>query len=192
MENIAYAFNKVRDELEELGLLDDGRYLDRIDLVVSPLPKFLLGGAAGFVYDEGVPFFHRLVGFAEGCIFIPRSMDKQPRMLRSIIRHEFAHAWAWLDKPFIRGAWFRQTFGRPYFAEHRQPEQVADFRRSPHYLTHATDYALTRPREDFAETFELFVKHRRNLGRFRTRPGLFRKLRAVEKAVRGKAREIRS
>jgi hypothetical protein len=173
-----------------LGLLDDGRYLDQIDLVVSPLPQFLLGGAAGFIFDQGVPLLHRLGGFKEGTIYLPRAMDKHPRFLRTVIRHEFAHAWAWLDKPFIRGAWFRQTFGRPYFAEHRQPEQVTNFRRSPHYLTHATAYALTRPREDFAETFELFVKHRRNLVKFRARPGLFRKLRAVEKAIRGKAKQL--
>jgi hypothetical protein len=192
MGNIQRAFNKVREDLWELGLLADGRYLDRVDLVISPLPIFLAGGAGGFVFDQGVPLLSRLVGFGEGTIYIPRAMEKRPQLLRGVIRHEFAHAWAWLDKRFIRGAWFRAAFGRPYFSEHATPEEVDDFKASPHFATHASDYALTRPREDFAETFELFIKHRKSLAKFRSRPGLFRKLQAVEAAVKRKNRELKA
>jgi hypothetical protein len=191
MRNIEGAFNKVREELWELGLLADGRYLDRIDLVISPIPRFLAGGAQGFFYDQGVPLLNRLVGFCEGTIYIPRSMEKHPRLLRGVIRHEFAHAWAWMDKRFIRGGWFREAFGRPYFSEHATKRKVEDFTRSPHFTNYATEYALSRPREDFAETFELFVKHRRSLDRFKARPGFFAKLMAVERAVRGKAKVLR-
>jgi hypothetical protein len=191
MRRIENAFNHVRGELHELGLLDEGKYLDRIDLVVSPLPRFLAGGAMGFVFDEGAHFLARLVGFAEGTIYIPAYMEQQSSKLRGVIRHEFAHAWAWLDGRFIRGSWFREAFGRPYFSRRPRQPEPENFRRSQSYATHATAYAMTHPCEDFAETLEIFVRDRDNLDRHQGRPGFHRKLKAVEHAVRQKARSLR-
>lgn len=192
MKTIERAYNDVRNELWELGILADGLYLDQIRLAVSPLPRCLCGGAVGFIFDQGVSFLHRLAGFREGTIYIPRYVGRHPKVIRDIIRHEFAHGWAWLDGKFIRGRWFKEAFGKPYFSEHKHVEHPADFRRSEEYNTHATDYALTRPREDFAETFALFVKQRGNLVKFRNRPGLYAKLRAVETAVTSKAKTLRT
>lgn len=207
MRNIERAFNHVRNELCELGLLDDGIYLDQIDLVVSPLPRILAGGAMGFVFDGQFPpparllprlvvnggmRLARMVGFAEGTIYIPAYMEKQTTKLRGVIRHEFAHAWAWLDGKFIRGSWFREAFGRPYFSRMPHKPEPEDFRRSPYYATHPTAYGVTHPCEDFAETFEIFVRDRHNLDRHKPRPGFYRKLKAVEKAVRTKADGLKS
>jgi len=186
---IERAFNKVRDELQSLGLIYEGVYLDKVELVVSPLPIWAVG-AYGFVYDEGVPFLGRLVGFEEGKIYIPGVMENEPDILTDVIRHEFAHAWACLDKKFMRGRWFKEAFGKPYFSEWRAVEGVSEFEFSSEYLDYASDYALTRPAEDFAETFQLYLKHRNNLKRFNRRPGLRRKLRALHNAIGTKAAEL--
>jgi len=81
MGNMQCAFNKVRAELWELGLLADGRYRDRVDFVISPLPIFLPSEAGYVVFEQGIPLLSRLVGFGEGTNNIPRSMRKHPHGL---------------------------------------------------------------------------------------------------------------
>ena len=54
----------------------------------------------------------------------------------------------------------------------------------------ATECALSRPREDFTETFEIFVKHGKHLDRFKARPRFLAKLLAVEKAAKGKTKDL--
>jgi hypothetical protein len=178
------AFHVVRCELAELGLLDEGRYLDRIDCVRTPLPS--LGDTAGYVYDEGVSWLERALWFRGGVIYVPFNAPVAPRVpggtLRDILRHEFAHAWAWLDRPFVRRPWFRETFGAPYHGDWSiQPDFDPD--------AFASNYACTLPKEDFAETFMLLLRHRRSLDRFAARRGLYRKLRRLERAVAIAARE---
>ncbi len=71
-----------------------------------------------------------------------------------MIRHEFAHAWAWLDRDFIDGAWFKRAFGRRYddewdfgnrlyrlFSMHGDDE----FRESPYFQDFVSPYALKAP-----------------------------------------------
>lgn len=177
------AFHVVRCELAELGLLDEGRYLDRIDCSLSALPSL---ETLGFVYDDGVSWLERLAQFEGGVIYIPFNAPVTPRVLgvtlRDTIRHEFAHAWAWLDRPFVRRAWFRETFGATYDGDWAErpafdPERFA------------SAYACEAPKEDFAETFMLLLRHRRGLDRFASRPALYRKLRRLERAVAIAARE---
>jgi hypothetical protein len=177
------AFHVVRCELAELGLLDGGRYLDRIDCERTALPSI---ETLGFVYDDGVSWLERLVRFQGGVIYIPFNAPVTPRVLggtlRDTIRHEFAHAWAWLDRPFVRRAWFRETFGATYHG---------DWAAKPEFDPNrfASAYACEAPKEDFAETFMLLLRHRRGLDRFASRPGLHRKLRRLERAVAIAARE---
>jgi hypothetical protein len=178
------AFHVVRCELAELGLLDEGRYLDRIDCQFTALPS--IESTLGFVYDDGVSWLERLVRFRGGVIYIPFNAPVTPRVLggtlRDTIRHEFAHAWAWLDGPFVRRAWFRETFGATYHG---------DWAAAPDYDPDhfASAYACTAPKEDFAETFMLLLRHRRSLDRFAGRRGLHRKLRRLERAVALAAKE---
>ncbi len=47
-----------------------------------------------------------------------------------------------------------------------------------------SDYAATSACEDFAETFMTYLRHRNSLHKFKSRRGVHRKLRAVEKAVK--------
>jgi len=49
MPEVDRAFNKVRNELCEIGLLADGVYLDQIELQVAWLPSW---GETGYVYRD--------------------------------------------------------------------------------------------------------------------------------------------
>jgi hypothetical protein len=108
--------------------------------------------------------------------------------LLDTIRHEYAHAWAWLDHRFIRGAWFRETFGATYHGNRREPPDFDPAR-------FVSEYACTAPREDFAETFMTLLRYRRSLDRFRHRRGLHQKLlgvrRAIAVAAKGRVHTVR-
>ena len=161
---LSRAFNVVRDELREVGLLDDGVYLDQIELVRSPLPSIW---TMGYCFHNGVTWL-RLVGYQPGTIYIPINAPVERSSgytLADVIRHEFGHAWAWLDRKRIDGV----------------PAPEEDF---------VSEYAMTRPAEDFADTFMTYLRHRRNLSRFKNQPGLYRKLRAIEVLVRDTRKHI--
>src|SRR5690606_8536749 len=102
----------------------------------------------------------------------PRSRERGYN-LTDVIRHEFAHAWAWRDRPFFRRPWFRDAFGAPYDAPACEPKREYE---EDQYVTY---YAAGQAKEDFADTFAVFLRSRRDLGRYRHRRGVYRKLRAV-------------
>jgi hypothetical protein len=176
------AYDKVRNELHEVGLLDEGVYLDHIACMQDAIPT--RSEELGFVFDEGVDWWRGILGYEPGVIYIPRnapaSLHVPGNTVLDTVRHEFAHAWAYLDREFIEGPWFRAAFGAGYFEEWDPP--AFDPSRF------VSDYACKSPREDFAETFMLYLRARRSLDRYRRKPRLYRKLRAVEKAVRLAAR----
>lgn len=180
------AFNRVRQELHEVGLLYDGKYLDRIDCAQLMIPNTGEEEEYGFVFDCGVPWYYRLAGCTPGVIYIlldpPVEQYVPGGTLVDVVRHEFAHAWAWLDPKFIKQSWFREAFGDRYHEEWSETpvESRTEF---------VSAYAMTSPKEDFAETFMMFLRHRKSLGRFRQRPGVYRKLKAVERAVAVAAKE---
>jgi hypothetical protein len=156
-------------------------YLDRIECVRSPLPA----GAfrfTGWVYDGGVTPIHAWVGFEPGVIYIPVNAPVSARTpgytLTDVIRHEFAHAWYWLDDAHVDGAWFRRTFG----ARYQDTQRVAGYEHDPD--RYVTPYAMTNAKEDFAETFMTYLRCRRSLQRFKHREGVYSKLTAVDDAVR--------
>ena len=204
------AFNHVRSELCELGLLSAGKYLDKIELVLTALPSIL--GEAGYVFDRHVPFFARMVGYEEGVIYLPRNIPHTKYLpggtLIDVVRHEFAHAWAWLDPIFISRPWFRKTFGGKYQDTHyfesnvyttfkkmaRHSDSTPDgewhFRHYGFSRYFYSEYAMKAIYEDFAETFMCFLRYRKSLGRFKHRPGLYAKLRAVEAAAQEKAKTL--
>ncbi len=203
------AFNKVRNELCELGLLADGEYLDEIGLVISAIPSL---GEAGYVYDRGVPLHKRLMGYQPGIIYLPRNVPHTlyapGETLVDVVRHEFGHAWAWLDREYIEGEWFARAFGNSYFEMNRFENSVYQLLNTMQHPITGTPvwgwhfehygfakdffspYAMKAVYEDFAETFMCFLRYRRSLQRFKNRPGLYRKLKAVESAVHKKAKTL--
>jgi hypothetical protein len=69
-KQIHRSFNQVRNELANVGLLDNGAYLDLIDLVPTSKLTSIFSGAHGFVFDTKVDFLAKLAGFKEGVIYI--------------------------------------------------------------------------------------------------------------------------
>lgn len=200
---IEQAYNKTRQELCDLGLLDDGVYLDAIEL--SPVGKLaaLMSGAHGWVYDHKVDFWSKLVGFKDGVIYIATDNKtaglKGAYSMTDVVRHEFAHAWYWLDPKFIDGPWFRKAFGCPYHSDpcpfgsevwsvfENHPEE---FKRSGYANDYVSPYAMYSSYEDFAETFQFYLRNRNSLTRFKSRTGVYKKLTAVQTAVARKAKKL--
>ena len=207
MPKVDLAWDKVRNELAEVGLLYDADeegdgYLDQIELIVSPMPSF---GASGFVFDEGVDVFHKVVGFREGCIYLlcdmPHTAYSPGETLTDVIRHEYAHSWYWLEPDFVDGPWFRKAFGASYVSqvspveawlkrsglsiEPSSPNWDKQFRNE-----FVSDYAATKSFEDFAECFMYYLRYRKSLDRFKKRTGVYRKLKLIESAVKRARREL--
>ncbi len=206
MSNVDRAYNHVRHELAEIGLLADGMYLDAVELIVSGDKS---EGERGYVFEQ-VGHYAKW-GYKPGVIYLPRDLPHQPRKpgmtLCDTIRHEYAHAWFFHDPAFFRGEWFVRTFGTSYNNCNPTPYERwrRILKRNPDYVAgkarcrsdkgrlrffygylleeFITDYATTNASEDFAETFMFFLKYRRSLDRFRSRPGAYRKLKCVEAAV---------
>lgn len=203
MPMVNRAFNQVRGELCEVGLLADGMYLDQIELVVAILPSL---GEAGYVFEE-VGWLNSMFGYKEGVIYLPRNLPRTAYVpggtLTDVIRHEYGHAWHWLEPEFFEREWFRRAFGADYeeplpiplaewearcsrsrkfrleFGRLRSEVACQEYRRKHLLNEFASEYAATQAREDFAETFLFYLRNRKSIDRFRNRTGFYRKLRAV-------------
>jgi hypothetical protein len=209
MDAVNRSYNKVRNELCEIGLLSEEVYLDSIELEVALLPNY---GEVGYVFER-LPSALRLLGWREGVIYLPGDIpDLNSYMpggsLINTIRHEYAHAWHWMEPDFFECPWYVKAFAIPYDDTENTPIQDwaerkksnRDFRRSlkscrtesqqERFLAKEfqndfiSEYASTLSREDFAETFMTYLKYRNSLGRFQSRPGVYKKLIAVERAVK--------
>ena len=215
MDAVNRSYNKVRHELSEVGLLADDVYLDSIELEVSLLPSY---GEAGYVYEQ-TSMVHRWLGYREGVIYLPGDIPDLDTYvpggsLINTIRHEYAHAWHWMEPEFFERPWYEKAFLIPYDDTENTPIQEwaerklrgRSFQRSmkncrtdvqiERFLTRecrndfVSDYAKTLSREDFAETFMTYLKYRNSLERFKSRTGVYRKLLAVERAVKTARREL--
>ncbi len=183
MARVNRAFNHARNDLRAVGLLADGRYLDRIDCYRTALPS--LTGEMGYVFDESVPWIVRLANVRPGVIYLPLNAPVSTTpgdTLVDTVRHEFGHAWAWLDRTYIDRRWFRDAFGAHYGDDWEEPPEYdpTDF---------VTAYACTRPAEDFCESVATYLRCRQSLHRFDRRPGVKRKLLAVARAIEVAARD---
>ena len=214
MEKVNRAYNKVRNELAELGLLYDGVYLDNVRLVITDQKS---EGERGFVF-ESLGWYKEL-GYEKGVIYLPKDTPHKPNKvaftLCDTIRHEYAHAWYCLDREFFEQAWFADCFGAAY-AESRdvvykrwlkeldgnplyaQAKSKCRTKRQVQKLFHGflldefvTDYATTNPGEDFAETFMLYLRYRNSLSRFFKRPGVQRKMLGVHYAIQSAAGRLK-
>lgn len=229
MPHVNRAWRTARRELEEVGLLYDanldsddledsgddggsGGYLDQIELEIASLPSI---GEAGYVYEE-MSWLPQLCGFRAGVIYLPVDLPREAYVpghtLTDVIRHEYAHAWHWLDPEFFGRSWFRRAFGGEYEDDDTRPIELFEDRLAARHrralarcrtdrerdsLTRrlfrndfVSEYASTYFCEDFAETFMVYLRHRNNLDRFAGRPGVFRKLTAIREAVARARREL--
>ena len=171
------AFNRVRRELEGQGLLFAGSRLDKVDCYYEGLS---FGGLAGCV---GIMGFYNPKK-SDKAIHIPAVFPMalfpwwDGREILDVIRHEFGHALADRFRKLFRGAIFKEAFGGGY-----GEKKVFDGYEWERGCVSA--YAATSTREDFAETFMLYMKHKGKL------PARYRGKRAVEKKWKAVARIIR-
>jgi len=215
MPKVTRSFQKVRQELCEIGLLAKGVWLDQIELYVAVLPSM---GEAGYVFDDSVPWWGRSVGFEPGMIYLPSDLPFAAYVpggtMADVIRHEFAHSWRWLDPCFFEEDWFVRAFGSTYLDHEYCGKEVWEERFfgrrvnidalerckstesrvrlisqgfDQEFVSH---YGSTSTCEDFAETFRHFLRYRNSLDRFKPRKGLYKKLKAVERAVHVTQRNI--
>ncbi|MFO1063130.1 MAG: hypothetical protein U0892_04565 [Pirellulales bacterium] len=215
MVDVNRAYNFVRNELAEVGLLSDGLYLDHVEVSVS---KYKSSGEAGYVFED-IGTWARL-GFKPGVIYLPADVPQQPRVpgstLIDTIRHEFAHAWYYIDQRYFREEWFVRAFGAPYANCNPGPKAnwMRQLQQNRRYLAalercrtsrgrerleqmffhreFVSYYASSCACEDFAESFMYFLKYRNSLERFENRPNVYRKLKAVERAIGQKAKRLKT
>ena len=170
------AFNKVRKELEKLGLLLDGSPLDKVECYHE---RFSLGGLSGF---RGCMGFY---DFKDRNIHVPAfypaglfPMWYGERKMLDVLRHEFGHALADRFKKFFCGGVFKEAFGASY-------GEKKVFEGDDWTNEHVTAYASTMTQEDFAETFMLFIRHKGKMpARYCGKRAIVKKWKTVERIIR--------
>ncbi len=213
MIGVDQAYNKVRKELADVGLLSEGFYLDHIEVCIAEAPS---NGVAGYLFEDATGW--KRAGYRPGVIYLPSDLPYIEHVpgatLMDTIRHEYAHAWYCTDPEFFRDSWFVKTFGATYNNCNPKPRKSwqRQLHRSRRYNLaknrcrtergrtrlmecafreqFITDYAATCACEDFAETFMFYLKYRNSLSRFENRPAVMRKLRSVERAVSRASRRL--
>lgn len=169
------AFDDVCRELRAVGLMKSGGELESVECMWHPEGIGSVG-VLGFGFSdlatEGY-YWNRTIHLpAWGYWF--RSTDG----IRNVIRHEFGHAVADVDNAIFRGATFRKAFGAPYGRR-----SIPRFRNNA-AETCVSKYAATCTREDWAETFMLFLQHKGRMPtRFRGLPDIEAKWEATRKIL---------
>lgn len=158
-QQLDWACYDVQKQLANLGLWEESGRLRKVDVYWCPIPQLLVPDALGF-YLNTSGLVWRGLGYRAGHIYIPRwvlaQVWKQERgSLRAILRHEYGHALAFAYPTLIRRSRkFAEAFGAPHDEGHDGGmwEEHGD-------AAFVSNYAQTSPSEDFAETFELFVRY---------------------------------
>lgn len=187
-EQVSRAYNKVRMELWKLGILWDGSRLDEVECHYEKLTRYGLAGLGGYMGFCEDPKRRDGTG-GDGNIHIPAVYNGLDWRLRwtnkdsanDVLRHEFGHALAdRYPKALQKGALFRKAFGGAYSDKPARGTDPADWEGRC-----VSGYAATQTREDFAETFMLYVKHKGKMpAKYAKSPAICRKWKAVAEIVR--------
>ena len=178
-DDVTKAYNHVRDELIDLGLLWRGSKLDKVECFYERIaPIAALNGWMGFFdFDDHnihFPSVYLPIAWLMGTV-------GEKNCAADVIRHEFGHALA--DRypgALKKGGLFREAFGGVY-SDKPAPDSDPDNWE----FEFVTQYATDATREDFAETFMLFVKHKGKIpAKFAKRPMIMKKWKAVAEIVR--------
>ena len=171
-ETVTRAFNKVRKELEKLGVLWYGSKLDTVGCIHDPIPLECIWRGAEGLWKEKLnaivfPMFYLAGGEKDPCI--------------DIFRHEFGHALADRYPQALRdGDLFKKAFGGPYGVRPAKGSDPDDWEGRC-----VSSYAAEQTREDFAETFMFFLKHKGKIpAKFAKKPAIRKKWKAVAKIIR--------
>ena len=98
-----------------------------------------------------------------------------------VLRHEFGHALATLyPRALSQGGLFREAFGAKY-----GPKPAPEIDPDNWEFDCVSKYASSATREDFAETFMLFVKHKGRVpAQFAKKSAIVKKWKAVAEIVK--------
>ncbi len=186
-ESIDTAMNVVLSEMAELGLLTDRMY--RVKVYSQPIDLF---GYVGLYVEDVDPVSHFL-GVRGRSIYIPRmtfqqifkkmaGIGRRCGSIRDVLRHEYGHALA-VEHPSLirRSKTFKRVFGDAYDSD-ESPEGYNS-------MNHVSKYAATNPAEDFAESFMVYLRVKGDIEKYRSRPGVYRKLRFCS-LLRSKLKKI--
>ena len=176
-DEMTRAYNKVRMELWDLGVLWDGSKLDGVECIYEPLQLLGLVGYMGFYrFDDGNIHFPAIYN---GLDFRFRFLNKNSAV--DVIRHEFGHALA--DRypgAMKKGGVFSEAFGGSYGDKPAKGTDPSDWEDRC-----VTPYAATATQEDFAETFMLFVKHKGKIpAKYAKKPAIRKKWKVVAEIVK--------
>lgn len=178
LATVEAAFNAVRMELQDMGLLFRGSQLDKINCFHERLSMYGLWYGvrhnAESVYGNALEdrYIHIPMFIRSGVL------NGDRRVIRDDIRHEFGHALADKFKKFFRGGIFKEAFGASYGV-------TKVFDGDDWSDEYVSDYATTDTREDFAETFMLYMKHKGKMPtRYRGKRAIEKKWKTVAKIVK--------
>ena len=178
-EEVCRAYDKVRMELWNIGVLWEGSRMDNVGatyLKVAPIAA--LAGYMGLYQPET-----KEIEFPS--VYLPiASLWKDLGMKANaldVFRHEFGHALADLyPRALSQGGLFREAFGAKY-----GPDPAPEIDPDNWEFDCVSKYAAKKTQEDFAETFMLFVKHKGKMPRqFAGKPAIKKKWAAVAEIVK--------
>lgn len=177
-EAVSRAYNKVRRELWDLGVLWKGSRLDRVPCFYDPVaPVSALCGVMGW-------YNRRTKAISFPSVYLPVAallMDiSRKASAVNVLRHEYAHAIADLYKRAVSNGTFRAAFGGACGDD--PPERGG---AQGHGEGFVSEYAKKSTEEDFAETFMLYVRHGRKIpAKYARDPAIRGKWKAVDRIVR--------
>jgi hypothetical protein len=144
---------EVQDELYQLGLWNEDSRLPQTEVFWCRFPQVVALRALGFFIPPRAKSLE-LIGYEVGNIYIPqwvlrRRFWKKRGSLRDVVRHEYGHAVEY-HYPMLatRSKRFKSAFCGPYPGNYEENEHI-----------YVTENAATEQTEDFADTFEIFVRH---------------------------------
>ena len=177
-DQVTDAYNEVRDDLIGLDVLWKRSKLDRVKCLYEPLDLHGLAGWMGFYSfdDKNIHFPAVFNGFSRKHF---QWFDKNSTA--DTMRHEFGHALADLyPGALMNGGLFREAFGGVY-----SEKPAPDIDPDNWEFDCVSPYAATETREDFAETFMLFVKYKGKIpAQFKEKPVIVKKWKAVAEIVK--------
>ena len=178
-EQMTDAYNEVRDDLIALGILWRGSKLDKVECYYESIaPIAALKGGMGYFsfkdHDIHFPSLYLPFGWLTGSVGEKDSAS-------NVIRHEFGHALAdQYPAALKKGGLFREAFGGVY-----SDKPAPDIDPDNWEFDCVSPYAATETREDFAETFMLFLKHKGKLPKkFANKPAIAKKWAAVAEIIK--------
>jgi hypothetical protein len=134
------AVARVVSELDQHGLWDAA--LRKVEVYLVPV-----GFAYGWCWSGNDGYI--AIPAVSGVRFYEYCRTSYTSLV-DVLRHEYGHALADTHRRLVRSAQFRDAFGASYDSERKSTYDP---------LEHVSDYAASKPSEDFAESFMFYLKH---------------------------------